>query len=170
MKRPGITCQAPTAGSQSGQGCVSMSQLGLGDLGPLQKGLDIFHLWVLGIKGHHKCWWHYHYDGVHELLSWPKTFLILIPPPSHGSEPRPSLPSSQAAASWPWGQDPGNSATTRERAGVRPHGGCGEERVRSPAHGAILEWGRRREVVQVRASQHQSLHTQDKAQVFEQPW
>lgn len=28
-----------------------MSQLGLGDLGPLQKGLDIFHLWVLGIKG-----------------------------------------------------------------------------------------------------------------------
>lgn len=120
VRGPGVTCQTPTAGSWCEQGWMSTPQLGLGDLGPLKSGEDNFHLWVLGTKGHHRCWWPYHYDRVHELLSWLKTFLLLLPLSGHGSEPRPWVPSSQAATSWPWGQAPGNSATTRERTGLGP--------------------------------------------------
>lgn len=116
VKGSGITGQAPTAG---GQRWVTMLQLGLQDW-PLYREEDDFIHRSWGAKGTHKRWWPYHSDRVHVLLSWPRALLILIPPPGCGSVPRPWLTSSQAAAPWPWGQAPGNSATTGCRAGRGP--------------------------------------------------
>lgn len=65
---------------------------------------------------------------------------------------------------------PGNSATTKEKAGWDPTEDVLKKERGLEHTGTIPEWRQRREVPQVRARQHQSLSTKDKTQVLKQPW
>lgn len=164
VKDPGITCQAPTAGS--GVGYVpawpggpgtslerggQFSSMGLGyQRAPMNAGgLITMTGYMCSLADQRP----FSFSGLH-------TVRALCPGHSSSAD-RQLLPGL--------GDRPLGTVPPEGKSRAWPHGGYDEVRVRSPSR-VIPEWGQRRQVPQVRASWHQPLHTQDKTQVLKQPW
>lgn len=164
VKDPGITCQAPTAGS--GVGYVpawpggpgtslerggQFSSLGLGyQRAPINAGgLIAMTGYMCSLADQRP----FSFSGLHTV--------------------RALCPGRGSSADWQLlpglGDRPLGTVPPEGKSRAWPHGGYDEVRARSPS-GVIPEWGQRRQVPQVRASRHQPLLTQDKTQVLKQPW